>query len=309
LHLESLEYFKKIAEMKSISRVANFSHLSQSALSQQMQKLEEDLGFKLLHRSNKGVELTDNGRLVLKYFDNILRTYYKMMEELDNQRNNREVIKIEADSNFATYRLPCALVKMKELFPYQNYKLISNFSDHIEEDVINDICEIGFIRYPAENSSLYSYEVINEKVVFSAPSDYPIPDKIRLEEIAKYPLIILRGDCIIKYNLQNGLSDISLNMNDLNIVLELESTEAVKAVVLKGYGMGFFPLDSIKKEIAEGKLKIVEINNLKLEYNIHLISKQDSELKENVLDFINGFKNREIISIIRERRITCESAI
>ena len=69
MHIECFAYFYKVAMAKSISKVASSSHISQSALSQQIQKLEESLDQKLLIRSNKGVELTEVGNIVLKYSD------------------------------------------------------------------------------------------------------------------------------------------------------------------------------------------------------------------------------------------------
>ena len=108
MHIESLEYFQKIAEVKSISKVANSSHISQPALSQQIQKLEDSLGKQLFLRSNRGVKLTEAGEIVLKYADNIIRTYNKMLSELTEQEN--EEIKIAGEYTIATYCLPCALL-------------------------------------------------------------------------------------------------------------------------------------------------------------------------------------------------------
>ena len=59
MQLEHIMLFSKIAEEKSISRVAQASHISQPALSQQMQRLEEEVGQKLFERSNRGIELTE----------------------------------------------------------------------------------------------------------------------------------------------------------------------------------------------------------------------------------------------------------
>lgn len=83
MHIETYELFYKVCLSKSITKVANESHISQSALSQQIQKLENSLGFQLLIRSNKGVELTKKGEIVLKYAENLVRTHQKMLQELN----------------------------------------------------------------------------------------------------------------------------------------------------------------------------------------------------------------------------------
>src|SRR6056297_3116251 len=168
MHIESLEYFQKIAEVKSISKVANSSHISQPALSQQIQKLEDSLGKQLFVRSNRGVKLTPAGETVLKYADNIIRTYEKMLSDLEDQE--KEEIKVEAEFSIATYCLPCALLNMKNKFPTINFNLTSDTSDKIEQDVLSDICEVGFITRPPEEKELTSENVVNEKVVLISPN-------------------------------------------------------------------------------------------------------------------------------------------
>ena len=112
MHIESLGYFYLVGKTKSISKVAAEVHLSQSALSQQIQKLENSLGCELLTRSNRGVELTSDGEIVFKYAGYIINTYDKMQQDLGSHDNN--VIKIEATYPVATYALPCTLYRMKK---------------------------------------------------------------------------------------------------------------------------------------------------------------------------------------------------
>ena len=65
--LENVIMFSKVASQKSISKVAAANHISQPALSQQMQRLEEELGTKLFVRSNRGIELTEAGHIMQRY--------------------------------------------------------------------------------------------------------------------------------------------------------------------------------------------------------------------------------------------------
>jgi len=282
----SLKFFQKIAEVKSISKVAKNSHISQSALSQQMQKMEDNLGHQLFIRSNREVELTPSGELALKYVNNIIKTYDKMLEKLDKQQDRE--IKIEADFSIATYCLPCALMKMRDLYPNYDYNLISNSSEEIERDVLNDICEVGFINRPPEEDLIYN-NVVQEKVVLISLPGYNIPDKIELKEILEHPLVILKDECIIKDKLNKALQQSGYSMDDLDILTKLESTEALKTVVQKGYGLAFVPYNSVRKENENNNLKISRIKDYNLDYNIYLIRKSKDELSSDARAFINGF--------------------
>ncbi|MDF2519907.1 MAG: putative Transcriptional regulator, partial [Clostridia bacterium] len=140
MHIEYLKYFCEIACVRSISKVAVNSHISQPALSQQIQRLEDSLGYKLLERSNKGVELTEAGLIVAKYAQNLVKAYDNMTEDLAAISKKNRTIRIEACPTMSTYALPCTIYKVKERFQDCDYNLTSNLSYDVENNVLNDIC-------------------------------------------------------------------------------------------------------------------------------------------------------------------------
>ncbi|KXS48341.1 MAG: LysR family transcriptional regulator [Halanaerobium sp. 4-GBenrich] len=288
MHIESLEYFQEIAKIKSISKVANNSHISQPALSQQIQKLEDSLGERLFIRSNRGVKLTKSGEIVLKYADNIIRTYNKMLSDL-NEQESRE-IKIEGEHTIATYCLPCAILNMQFKFPNHKYNLVSASSDKIEQDVLSDICEIGFTTHPAQAENLHSEEVINEKVVLISPPAFDLPEKVELQEVLDYKFVILKEDCIIKENFKDALADLGSNFSEIEVISQLDSTEAIKTLVRKGYGVAFVPYNAVRDEFSAKEINVSRITDYDLDYDIYMINKKAEFLTENVKEFIANFK-------------------
>jgi DNA-binding transcriptional LysR family regulator len=288
MHIESLEYFQEIAKLKSISKVANNSHISQPALSQQIQKLEDSMGKELFIRSNRGVKLTESGKIVLKYADNIIRTYNKMLSDLNDQESKE--IKIEGEYTIATYCLPCAILNMQFKFPNHKYNLVSASSDKIEQDVLSDICEIGFTTRPAQAENLQSEEVINEKVVLISPPAFDLPEKIEMKEIIDHKFVILKEDCIIKENFKNALADLGHDFSEIDIISQLDSTEAIKTLVRKGYGVAFVPYNSVRDEFSAKEINVSRITDYELDYDIYMINKKAEFLSDDVKDFIANFK-------------------
>ncbi|RJQ25191.1 LysR family transcriptional regulator [Candidatus Parcubacteria bacterium] len=133
MHIEYLKVFYEVASARSISKIANSSHISQPALSQQIQRLEDCMGFKLLERSNKGVELTEAGHIVERYARFLTKAYDNMVEDLNNIRKNNSTFRIDACPIIAIYALPCTIYKIKEQFPNYNFALTSDFSDVVEQ--------------------------------------------------------------------------------------------------------------------------------------------------------------------------------
>jgi len=288
MYIKSLKYFQEIAKIKSISKVANNSHISQPALSQQIQKLEDFLGTELFIRSNRGVELTESGKIVLKYADNIIRTYDKMLSELDEQDSKE--IKIEGEHTIATYCLPCVILNMQMKFPKHRYNLVSASPDKIEQDVASDICEIGFTTTPVQDESLNSKNVIDEKVVLISPPSYDMPEKINLTDVLDNKFIILKEDCIIKENFKDGLKEKGQSFNDVEVISRLDSTEAMKTLVRKGYGVAFVPYNSVRDEFSANEIQVSRITDYNLDYDIYMIYKKAEFLSKEAKEFIRHFK-------------------
>lgn len=290
MHIECFDYFYKVATIKSISKVAKKAHISQSALSQQIQKLEDSLGFKLLERSNKGVELTEMGNIVLKYSDNITRTYKTMIEELENARRKKQILRIEAVFPIANYALPCTLYKIKEKFENHNYDLTSNLSENIKQNVLNDICDIGFIYGKPSDDSLSYFKVGTDKIVLAASQNYRVEDEINTEDFMKHSLITLKEETEIEEKLKQNIENLGYKFEDLNILFDLHSIEAVKASILKGYGISFLSYLTIKQEVYKKQIKIINLSDFSLDYDVYLVTKKDSHTSELVSEFVQYFK-------------------
>jgi len=292
VHIESLKYFYEVALLKSISKAANNSHISQSALSQQIQKLEDFLNCRLLQRSNKGVEITNQGKLVIKYTENIIKNYDKMLEEISNFNKRCSIITIEACGPMATYALPCTLYDMKKKFPHHNYRMSTNASSIIEQNVVNGIFDLGFIHGKPKDDTLASYDIVDDKLVLVANNDCNIKEEITADELVMYPLIAL-DDRLIS-DLQNQLGDYLKQQNhkfdDIDIMFSLDSAEAVKATVMKGYGISFLPYMSVKKELYKKELKLINLKDFSIGYKVYLIHRKDDYMCGSVAEFIQYFK-------------------
>lgn len=271
MNIEYLDYFCKVALAGSISKAAKEAHISQSALSQQILKLEEILGCKLLERSNKGVELTEKGLIVLKYADNIIRTYETMLQELEQVDNKERYIKIEACWSIATYSLPCVMYEIKNKFRNYSYELNPNEADEIEQNVLNNICDIGVIYDKPQNPNLSYYKIGKDKMILVAPKDYEIEEEIDFVKLVEHPFILLNDKVYVIDAISKKLNTIGLKIEDLNILYNSDSAEAVKSSVLNGFGIGFLPYTSVKKELYNEQLKEINIKDYSIEYDMYLI--------------------------------------
>lgn len=289
MHIESLEYFRAVVEHKSISKVASKSHISQSALSQMIQKMEDNLDAKLLSRSNRGVEVTEIGNIVLKYSEHILETYEKMIKEIEDYEKNTHTIRISAERSLVTYSLPCALYKVKKKFPKHKYELISSNKNKIINDVRNEICDMGVINEDASEIDLEITKIGRERIVLVAENTFNIPNKISLKELFDYDIIALSNANYISNKVCEKLGEIGKCEDDLSILFNIDSIGAVKSTIHNKYGISFLPYMAVKKEIYSKHYKIIEVEDFDLSYDIYLVHKSFEELSNSSRETIKYF--------------------
>ncbi len=290
MNIEYLRFFYEVASAKSISKVANNSHISQPALSQQIHKLEDNLGYKLLDRSNKGVQLTEAGKIVEKYAKNILKVYENMLVDLNDISNNNKTIRIDAFPTMATYALPCTIYMIKEKYSNYNYYLNSDYSQKVESNIINDVCDVGFIEGAPDNNDLFYSSVGRDRMVIVAGKDYDITDKIAVDELNRYPMILLIEEYKAQKVLEKKLMDLGFDIKNQNVLFSLDSIESIKTLLIKSLGISILPYSSIKKELYLKQLKEIKVFDESLEYDVNIIYKKDKEMDTSVKEFIDFLK-------------------
>ncbi len=274
MQLEHLALFLKIAEEKSISKVANASHISQPALSLQMQKIEDALGCRLFERSNRGIQLTDAGNITKRYAAQLMYTYDQFQEELHNLRNNNETCRVAATRVAANYAIPCALIKAKEKFPHYTFSLSSMPSKEVVQQVLADQVDIGFIVGETKEHELLCKNVFSDQIVLVAAKDYAVRESLSIDGLKRHPLVLL-DENFSSYRLMAGqLKSMGYDMAEFNVMYHMDSTESVKSMVMSGNGLAFLPYMAVKKEIYLQQLKIVETENFCLRYDVSIVYKQ-----------------------------------
>jgi len=286
MNIDSLKLFQRVVKAKSISKVANRAHISQSALSQMINRIEDTLGHKLLNRSNKGVFPTDMGQVVMKYSENIILNYEKMIQDMERLEKKMDTVRINATWSLVNYSLPCILYRVKRMYPTHKYELVSSSNDNTLRDIQNDICDLGFVSGEVNDDSLYVHRVGMEKVVLVSAFNHDIPDKIHFEDLMKHEFVTLKNIDSINSCLNRELAQAGLGFDDLNIIFDVDSISAVKASIENNYGVSFLPYTAVKRELYERRYKLIEVEGLNMDYDIHLVSKPLNKISPSVRESV-----------------------
>lgn len=269
---EIYEFFLKVSEMGSISKAADKLYISQPALSQQLKNLEKELDASLFIRSNKGIELTEEGKIVYKYFSMSEKLLQEMKKEIRDKKNNVKKIRISAVPTMCNYSLPCMIYHLKQHYPNTSVELYSRSdSFKIEEELVSERCDIGFVAEDIKNDLVLTSKKIFEEEILLVASNISInyPDFITERELSRYDLINMATENEITRTVSRYIND----FESYKITYNLESIDAIKSCVVNGYGLAFLPYSTIKKELYNKEMKIVNIDNLSIVQQVSLVKR------------------------------------
>lgn len=290
MNLTALEYFREVVETKSISKVATNRHISQSALSQNIQKLEDELGFSLLDRSNRGVEPTEAGKILFKHSGTMLRVLEKMKEELESLHYSVENIRINGSLSLVDYSLPCVLYKVKKKYPSYNFEMHARSNMDSMNDLINDITDLCFVTEEPCDDRLDFAHIGKERIVLVANAQSRIPDIIDVKDLQKHEMVLLDDEALtISSFIKHKLKDVGLTMDKIPIMFKVDSIPAAKSSISNNLGICFLPYMAVKKELYEKKFKIVEVNHFDLDFKIYVVSQKKCNRNRSIEDVYNYF--------------------
>lgn len=269
--LEQIFMFSQIALEKSISKAACASHISQPALSQQMQRLEEELGVRLFERSNRGITLTRAGEVMQKYSEQFLELYGSLKEELENLSTFSGTFKIAATPVACNYALPCSLFKVNRHYPNYSFSLNSVPSKEVLYRVLHGQADLGFIAGKVEEPELSCTLAFQDKICLVANSHFRVGDNVSLEDLKRIPMVMLNEQFSSYRLLCMYLNKKGYSVNKFKIMYQLDSTESVKSSVLAGHGVAFLPYITVKKELYQKQLKILSLADFDLDYNVYSV--------------------------------------
>jgi DNA-binding transcriptional LysR family regulator len=264
-----LVVFRAVAEQRSFRKAAEELYLTQPAVSLQIKALEEDLGVQLFDRTGPHITLTAAGTVLLEY---ALQSHALLAQsEHDIAALGGEhagQLALGASTTIAQYVLPRLLGEFRREHPRVLPTLVSGNTEQIVEAVENQKIELGFIEGPARSRDVKTAPFLADELVLivSTAHEWAEFESISCSELAAAPLLMRERGSGTRRVLEIALEKQGLKRSALRIVMELDSTEAIKSAVEAGLGVGFVSRWSIAKDLRLGaSFKIVEVEGLRVQ--------------------------------------------
>lgn len=284
-----LTVFRKVAEQLSFRKAAEELFLTQPAVSLQIKALEEELGVLLFDRSGSQVKLTATGATLLKYAEqsNSLLREAKLQISLSSGTHDG-ALTLGASTTIAQYVLPRLLSEFCTAHPKVHPRLVSGNTEQIVADVDEEKIALGFIEGPPRNRDLTIVPFLEDELVLLAPAGHEWAERAEIEpaELVSAPLILRERGSGTRQIVELALERHHIRRSSLNVVMELDSVEAIKSAVEAGFGVGFASRWAIAKDVRVGPaFRIVQINGIRILRKFLMISRKGPAKAGLISDF------------------------
>jgi len=277
MEISQLEVFLAVAQEKKFSRAAEKLFRTQSAVSQTIRKLEDELGEPLFDRSSRDVVPTDTGRVLLEYAEKLVNLRGDAQQAL---REVREVLAgklvINANEFTSLYLLP-VLAEFRRLHPGIRITVQRSLGSRIPDEVLRHSAELGVLSYDPDEPQLRSYVVYLDELAFVVPPDHPLAgaDHVSIRDLGAESFV---AHTVSSPYRDKVLQAFKRHRTPLHMDAELPTLQAIKQFVAMGNGVAFMPSISIETEVARGELVRIPVKELQLERKLRLVHRKGGDL-------------------------------
>jgi DNA-binding transcriptional LysR family regulator len=269
-----LKVFRAVADQASFRKASEQLNLSQPAVSQQIHALEEELGVTLFHRSNNRIRLTEEGVVLLRYARRGAKLAAEALEALARVHGEPSgELHIGASTTVAQYILPRILGAFKKQHPQVALSVTSGNTERIVAGLLKGDTAIAIIEGPVSSRDVHKERFLEDHMVLIVPKGHAWASlrEIPLEELNEAPLLMREQGSGSRRVVELALRRKGFKPRQLQIAMELDSTEAIVSGVEAGLGVGFVSRWAIGKEVRLGTVKPVRVQGLEIVRDLTLI--------------------------------------
>lgn len=297
LNFHQLHIFFTVAEKGSFSAAAQALHMTQPAVTMQVQSLEDYFGTKLLQRSTKRIDLTEAGRALLPYAQRsmeLIRETDTAMSAFTSKLKGR--LQLGASLTIGEYILPRLLGPFGREYPHISISMKVMNTAQIIDDIVSHQLNFGLIEAPVNHPDMQMDKVLSDELVLIAAPDHPMAkmDHVALADAVKHPFVVREQGSGTRLVMEEQLKSKEIDPNSLEIVMELGSTGAIKSAVEAGVGISIVSSSSVKHEVALGLIRVIPLADARFKRHFYSIHLKSALLPISAVTFLTFLRERDL---------------
>lgn len=270
-----LVVFRAVASQRSFRKAAEELYLTQPAVSLQIKALEQDIGVQLFDRTGTHIVLTNAGEVLLRYSQQTHALFVQAEQEIATLSGDQAgQLALGASTTIAQYLLPRLLGEFLREHPRVHLTMISGNTEHIVSAVKEQKIALGLIEGPARSRDVKTKPFLADEIVLlvSAAHEWAELKSVPCSALVTAPLLMRERGSGTRRIVEMALARQGVKTKSLRVVMELDSTEAIKSAVEAGLGIGFVSRWAVAKDLRLNKtFRIVEVEGVRIQREFLLV--------------------------------------
>lgn len=285
MDLDQLHTFLEIVRLKSFSKAAQTCFRTQPAISAQVRQLEQELNCPLFDRLGTRIALTAAGRIFANYAEQILELRRRAQDSINElERTPRGELVIAANEATCIHVLPKVFSEYKLQFPHVQLLVDRSYGAHVVQAVLDNQADFGVTQLPVHEKKLQVVSIHTDDIRLIVPPGHELAKRkeVTCQDLVAFPLLLPKtGTTRSKIN-----AWLELVEDDIQISMELDSSEMIKRFVQAGLGVSFVAASHAAEDVAAGRLCMVPLGPEPIVRKLGLIYRKDKALSKAALGFI-----------------------
>ncbi|MGE0863402.1 MAG: LysR family transcriptional regulator [Vicinamibacterales bacterium] len=251
MEMHQLRYFAKVAELGNVTRAAEACHVSQPSLSQQIAKLERELGQPLLERLGRGVRLTEAGRLFKRYADQILSLTEDACTRVADTPDSGRIV-LAVIPTIAPYFLPAVLTRFARECPKAQIEIVEDTTANILRLLAEGGADMAILALPVQAEHVHTKTLFTEELLAVMPASHALAKKpkVTLKDLVAEPFVVLNeAHCLTR----NTMSFCERHAASPLITSKGQQLLTVLELVRMGQGVSLIPAMAVPKGRDHGR--------------------------------------------------------
>lgn len=269
-----LHVFYAVATHLNFTKAAEELFITQPAVTKNIKELESEYNISLFDRTKGRISLTEAGNMLLKHCEKTFELEKELRYNFSTINDTfAGQLKIGASTTIGQYILPEILANFKNKYNDVQISLFNDNTHKIESATANKEIEVGIVEGKSTNTQLKYIPFIKDEIVAVAHPSQPVAqlDEITIEQLKTIPIALREVGSGSLDVIADRLRKHKISLNDLNVSINLGSTESIKSYLYKSNCIGLISIHAVSREIANGEFKIIEIQGLEINRTFHFI--------------------------------------
>jgi len=289
VNIEHLYTFQEVVRLGSFSEVAKKLGITQPAVTFQIQKLEQELGIKLIDRSQKAIIPTAAGRRLLLFAETVDIEREHLQRELDRMREDVAGDLLIGSSTIpGEYLLPPLLARFKQQHAAVRIQVDISDSVRVISGVRAGTYEVGFCGIPPEGQDLDSFKFADDEIVLIVPANHSFAARgeVAPEELEGESFIFREATSGTQRNIEERLAKSGLDVRKWTPQLVLGSTHAVVLAVADGAGIAFVSDLAVRRQAGVRQVGVRDVRLMRDFFCIYRKERIVSRLNEEFIGYV-----------------------